>query len=283
MAAGSATIAPRPAPSRRCRPRLAHPAESAYDAILTCRKSGNRCLRIIRPPSASPRQVPDASRRPLPIAPSMLEAQNLAARRGYAELFRDIGFRVKSGAALIVTGPNGTGKTTLLRMLAGLSAPAAGEIRWNGQRIDPFSMHLRAVVAYAGHLPALKDELTTEENLVSLVGLSGARRPGPRSAAPSTALRCRTGVPCPRDCSPPASAGASGSPGCSLPDGRCGSSTSRSRRSTPPGRRCSPGWCTITSTVAASPSPPRTRRSASSRRGCSRLCSARPCRPEACP
>jgi len=54
------------------------------------------------------------------------------------------------------------------------SAPAAGEIRWNGQRVDPFSMHLRAVVAYAGHLPALKDELTTEENLVSLVGLSGA-------------------------------------------------------------------------------------------------------------
>jgi len=104
----------------------------------------------------------------------MLEAQNLAARRGYAELFRDIGFRVKAGAALIVTGPNGTGKTTLLRMLAGLSAPAAGEIRWNGQRVDPFSMHLRAVVAYAGHLPALKDELTTEENLVSLVGLSGA-------------------------------------------------------------------------------------------------------------
>jgi len=48
----------------------------------------------------------------------MLEAQNLAARRGFAELFKDVGFRVKSGDALVVTGPNGTGKTTLLRMLA---------------------------------------------------------------------------------------------------------------------------------------------------------------------
>jgi len=103
----------------------------------------------------------------------MLEAQNLAARRGYAELFSGIGFRVKSGDALVVTGPNGTGKTTLLRMLAGLSAPAEGEIRWNGHPVRPFSAELRNVVAYAGHLPSLKDELTTEENLESLVALSG--------------------------------------------------------------------------------------------------------------
>ena len=104
----------------------------------------------------------------------MLEAQNLAARRGYAELFSGIGFRVKSGDALVVTGPNGTGKTTLLRMLAGLSAPAEGEIRWNGHPVRPFSAELRNVVAYAGHLPSLKDELTTEENLAALVELSGA-------------------------------------------------------------------------------------------------------------
>ena len=103
----------------------------------------------------------------------MLEAQNLAARRGHAELFSDLGFRVQSGDALVVTGPNGTGKTTLLRMLAGLSAPSAGEIRWHGRHVPPFSAELRAVVAYAGHLPALKDELTAEENLVALVELAG--------------------------------------------------------------------------------------------------------------
>jgi ABC-type transport system involved in cytochrome c biogenesis ATPase subunit len=49
----------------------------------------------------------------------MLEAQNLAARRGQARLFSGLSFRVGAGEALVVTGANGTGKTTLLRMLAG--------------------------------------------------------------------------------------------------------------------------------------------------------------------
>ncbi|HEX6944645.1 MAG TPA: heme ABC exporter ATP-binding protein CcmA [Casimicrobiaceae bacterium] len=105
----------------------------------------------------------------------MLEAHDLAGRRGHADLFAGVGFRVPPGNAVVVTGPNGTGKTTLLRMLAGLSAPAAGEIRLNGARVAPFAPALRAAVAYAGHLPALKDELTAEENLSSLVHLAGGR------------------------------------------------------------------------------------------------------------
>lgn len=76
---------------------------------------------------------------------------------------------------MVVTGPNGTGKTTLLRMLAGLSAPAAGELRLDGRPVRPFDPGLRAAVAYAGHLPALKDELTAEENLASLVHLAGGQ------------------------------------------------------------------------------------------------------------
>ena len=104
----------------------------------------------------------------------MLEAQKLAARRGFSRLFDGLSFRVGAGEALVVTGANGTGKTTLLRMLAGLTAPEAGEIRWQGKRVDTFAPELRAAAAFSGHLPALKDGLTAQENLASLVALEGS-------------------------------------------------------------------------------------------------------------
>lgn len=107
----------------------------------------------------------------------MLEAHELAARRGHARLFEGLSFRVEAGHALVVTGANGTGKTTLLRMLAGLSAPAAGEIRWNGAVVAPFDPLVRAAIAFAGHAPALKDELSAEENLTALVALAGESLP----------------------------------------------------------------------------------------------------------
>ena len=103
----------------------------------------------------------------------MLQAHDLAGTRGHARLFMGIGFRVEPGRALLVAGANGSGKTTLLRILAGLTAPAAGEIRWKGSVAAPFDPRLRAAVAFVGHLPALKNELSAEENLASLVALSG--------------------------------------------------------------------------------------------------------------
>jgi heme exporter protein A len=103
----------------------------------------------------------------------MLEASDLAGHRGSTRLFSRLSFRVASGSALVVTGPNGTGKTTLLRMIAGLTAPAAGTLSWRGRAVRPFDAGLRASVLYAGHAAALKDELTAQENLASLVALSG--------------------------------------------------------------------------------------------------------------
>jgi heme exporter protein A len=102
-----------------------------------------------------------------------LEVRNLAAQRGSTRLFAGLSFRVDPGQALIVTGSNGTGKTTLLRIVAGFSTAAAGEIRWDGSPVAPFDPALRGAAAFAGHQTALKDELTTEENLESLVALSG--------------------------------------------------------------------------------------------------------------
>jgi len=107
-----------------------------------------------------------------------LEAQALSGTRGYAQLFSGVSFRVEAGRALAVTGANGSGKTTLLRIVAGLSAPAAGKLRWNGDAMAQFDPRLREVVVFHGHLPALKDELTTLENLASLVALAGVRASG---------------------------------------------------------------------------------------------------------
>ena len=105
----------------------------------------------------------------------MIEAHDLAARRGTARLFAGLGFAVAGGDALVVTGANGRGKTTLLRMLAGLSIPEAGDIRLDGAPVRAFSPALRAAVTFAGHALALKDEMSARENLASLVTLCGAQ------------------------------------------------------------------------------------------------------------
>ena len=108
-------------------------------------------------------------------ANDVLEARALAARRGFATLFVDVDFSLQGGEALVVTGPNGSGKTTLLRIVAGLTAPASGEVLWRGEATRPFDPRLRDVVAFNGHFPALKDELTAEENLDAWTALTDQR------------------------------------------------------------------------------------------------------------
>jgi heme exporter protein A len=103
----------------------------------------------------------------------MLQAQDLTARRGDATLFTHLSLEARAGHALVVTGPNGRGKTTLLRILAGLTLPFAGTLRWRGEAMPAHALALRRDVAYVGHATALKDELTASENLASLVTLAG--------------------------------------------------------------------------------------------------------------
>jgi heme exporter protein A len=109
-----------------------------------------------------------------------LRATRVTAQRGDVTLFSQLDADIQSGEALIVSGRNGSGKTTLLRMLAGLTAPADGEIRWNGEIVHPFAEPLRDAVVFIGHWPALKDELTPEENLAHWMALDGVAVPRER-------------------------------------------------------------------------------------------------------
>lgn len=103
----------------------------------------------------------------------MLEARNLEAVRGGATLFSGLAFTLRPGALLRVTGANGSGKTSLLRVLCGLSQPNAGQVCWNGESIRALGEDYRKQLAYVGHANALKDELTVTENLEAICALAG--------------------------------------------------------------------------------------------------------------
>jgi len=103
----------------------------------------------------------------------MLEARDLEAVRGDATLFSRLGFTLGPGTLARVAGANGSGKTSLLRILCGLLAPAAGEVCWNGENIrllrEEYGKHLACV----GHANALKDDLTAAENVAFACALAG--------------------------------------------------------------------------------------------------------------
>ena len=97
--------------------------------------------------------------------PLILEANQLACERGGLTLFRGLSFAVAAGEILHITGPNGSGKTSLLRILASLSHPAQGEIIWHGNKRDTVRETFLGQSLYLGHKNAIKGTLTALENL----------------------------------------------------------------------------------------------------------------------
>ena len=95
----------------------------------------------------------------------MLEAINLTCVRGTRRLFKDLNFSIEPGELIELRGPNGSGKTSLLRILCGLATPAAGEVRWQGKNIRALGEEYFGSVAYLAHQNAVKDELSAMENL----------------------------------------------------------------------------------------------------------------------
>ncbi len=104
----------------------------------------------------------------------MLEAENLECVRGERRLFAGLGFKLGAGELLYLQGRNGSGKTSLLRMLIGMLPPEAGEIRWKGEAIRASGDEYRADLCYLGHLNAIKEELTPLENLLAAARLADA-------------------------------------------------------------------------------------------------------------
>ncbi len=113
------------------------------------------------------------------VTSPLLEAVSLACERDWRMLFENLELRLASGDMLQISGPNGSGKTSLLRLLAGLMQPTAGEVRLNGQALSSQRHELTTNLLWIGHAAGIKDLLTAEENLGWLCAL---HRPATREA-----------------------------------------------------------------------------------------------------
>ncbi len=127
----------------------------------------------------------------------LLAATGLACFRGDRLLFQDLSLRVNAGQALQVRGPNGCGKTTLLRILCGLTLPEDGTIRWRGRVLRGHDPDYLRELRYIGHSDGVKLALSPRENLAIAMALgSGADEAALEAALARLDLTDFMDVPC---------------------------------------------------------------------------------------
>lgn len=113
----------------------------------------------------------------------LLSTRDLACRRGRRWLFRGLQMALPAGSITWLRGTNGSGKTSLMRILAGLSQPTDGEVLWRGDPISRASQASRRGLLYIGHSNALKEDLSLAEAVGFLATLADLDRPLQRAQA----------------------------------------------------------------------------------------------------
>ena len=131
------------------------------------------------------------------VTSPLLEAVALACERDWRMLFEDLHLQLANGQMLQVVGPNGSGKTSLLRLLCGLMQPTAGEVLLAGRPLHGQRDELARSLLWLGHAAGIKGLLTPEENLAWLCALhQPAGRDAIRAALVKVGLRGFEDVAC---------------------------------------------------------------------------------------
>lgn len=120
-----------------------------------------------------------------PANAALLEARGLSVRRGERQLFADLSLSVAAGQVALLTGPNGTGKTTLLMALAGIVRPEAGEIGFPAHRGEEGT---RPAMHLLGYQQGIKPRLTVLENLTFWRQVNGVGGLAPEAALSETGI-----------------------------------------------------------------------------------------------
>lgn len=105
----------------------------------------------------------------------MLIANNLSFIKDNKKIFSHLGFCLSAGSCLILRGGNGSGKTSLLKILAGIVKPSSGELLWGEEKIDDLGTDYTGDSEFLGHSNFLKKELSVRDNLLFHAALNGSQ------------------------------------------------------------------------------------------------------------